>query len=209
LKGKMIASRLEKLLDYGDRGEVADGSMDGDSEDDEGDDGDGRDVDRGNNEEEDGMAMDADAEKPRFIRNRPLVGSYKKKACVEAATREDEKYKERKLNQFETGVDNLCRDALSPLISSPPDTCVDDTPRTITNKERGAAALNWALHKLVPKHLALGAHLLREKRTIQEAEETAVARIRKHWEDRSLGLLTRYGMTHKAWQTNINLASHT
>jgi hypothetical protein len=76
---------LKKLLDYGDGGEVFDGSMDGDSEDDEGDDGNG-DVDRGNDEEEDGMVMDADVDTPRFTRNRPHVGNYKKKAGVEAAT---------------------------------------------------------------------------------------------------------------------------
>ncbi len=106
-------------------------------------------------------------------------------------------------------MDNLFSDALTSLNSSSPDTCVDDTPRTITSKERGAEAMKWALHKLVTKHSALWAHLLREKRTTQEAEEAAAARIRKHWKDRGLGLFTRCGMTHKAWQTNINLTSNT
>ena len=53
------------------------------------------------------------------------------------------------------------------------------------------------------------AHLLHEKRTIQEAEEAAMKTIRQHWEVKGLGLFSRCGMTHKAWQTNINLTSHT
>ena len=64
------------------------------------------------------------------------------------------------------------------------------------------------LKKVVTKHPTLWTYLLREKRTVQEAEEAAVARIRKHWEDRGLGLFTRCGFTHKGWQTNINLSSH-
>ena len=58
------------------------------------------------------------------------------------------------------------------------------------------------------KHPSLWANLLREKRTVHEAEEAAMERIRKHWEDKGLGLFTRCGMTHKAWQINVNLTSH-
>jgi hypothetical protein len=42
------------------------------------------------------------------------------------------------------------------------------------------------------------AHLLREKRIVQEAEEASMARIRNQWEDKRLGLFTRCGMKHKA-----------
>jgi hypothetical protein len=100
-------------------------------------------------------------------------------------------------------------DALNSHNSSSPDASADATLRTITSKERGVAALKWMLHKLVTKHPALWGHLMREKRTIQEAKEAAVARIRKYWEDRGLGLFTRCDMTHKARQMNVNLTSHT
>ena len=55
----------------------------------------------------------------------------------------------------------------------------------------------------------LWTYLLREKRTVQETEEAAVAQIRKQWQDRGLGLFTCCGFTHTRWQTNINLSSHT
>jgi hypothetical protein len=35
-----------------------------------------------------------------------------------------------------------------------------------------------------------------------------MAKIQKRWEDKGLGLFTRCGMTHKAWQTTINMTSH-
>ncbi len=43
------------------------------------------------------------------------------------------------------------------------------------------------LKEVVTKHPRLRTYLLREKRTIQEPEDAAVAQIRKHWEDRGLG----------------------
>ncbi len=35
-----------------------------------------------------------------------------------------------------------------------------------------------------------------------------MARNRKHWEEKGLGLFSHCGMTHKAWQININMTSH-
>ena len=83
-----------------------------------------------------------------------------------------------------------------------------ETPRTKCSRERGFGALKFSLPKLMSRHPDIWAHSLREKRAIQEAEEAAVARIRKHWQDQGIGLYSRCGMTHKGWQTNINLTSH-
>ena len=86
---------------------------------------------------------------------------------------------------FESAIDDFFNDALTCSLNDPlMTTIVDDTPRTITSKERGVATLKLSLHRFLTKHPALWAHLLREKRTIQEPEEAAVARVRKHWEDR-------------------------
>jgi hypothetical protein len=107
-----------------------------------------------------------DDDKPRFIRKRPRYVNYKKNASVEAEARADEKYKYVKLKQFERNVDNLFIDSLSSLNSSTTDVVNGDSSNTITSKERGGAAVQWA-------------HLLHEKMPIQEAEGVAMARIRK------------------------------
>ena len=78
----------------------------------------------------------------------------------------------------------------------------------MASRGREENALKWVLDRLLTKKPELWAHLLREKRTIQEAEEAAMATIRKHWLDKGLGLFSRCNMTHKAWQTVINLTSH-
>ncbi len=58
------------------------------------------------------------------------------------------------------------------------------------------------------KHPSLWAHLLRENIIVQEAEEAAMTQIRKHWEDKGLGLFSRCDMTHKDCQINMNMTSH-
>jgi hypothetical protein len=83
-----------------------------------------------------------------------------------------------------------------------------ECPGIAASRGREENALKWVLNMLLTKKPELWAHLLREKRTIQEAEEAAMATIRKHWLDKGLGLFSRYNMTHKAWQIIINLTSH-
>jgi hypothetical protein len=115
-----------------------------------------------------------------------------------------EKYQQRKLIELEEAVDRLFHNALGTISVDG----AEYSPNTMESRKRGSFALKWVLHRLMEKHPSLWAHLLREKRTVQEAEEAAMARIRKHWEEKGLGLFSRCGMTHRAWQININMTSH-
>ncbi len=114
-------------------------------------------------------------------RKRPKLGSYKKKAGADAARDAARKYKQRKYKELEDAVNNLFNNVLS----TPPK---EVTPRSLESHRRGEEALKWALHRLLTENPVLWAHVLREKRTVQEAEEAAMARIRRHWEDKALGL---------------------
>ncbi len=136
-------------------------------------------------------------------RKRPKIGSYKEKAGADATRDAADKYKQRKYKDFASAVDNLFCNVLGTFC-----THEDVTRRSNESSRRGEEAFKWVLHKLLTEKPALWAHILHEKRTIQELEEAAMTRIRKHWEDKGLGLLTRCGMTHKAWQTTINMTSH-
>jgi hypothetical protein len=100
-------------------------------------------------------------------------------------------------------VDNLFGNDLITLC-----THEDVTPRSKESRRRGEEGLKLVLQKLITKKPTLWAHILREKGTIQEAKEADMTRIRKHWEDKGLGLFTRCDMTYKAWKTTINLTSH-
>jgi hypothetical protein len=142
----------------------------------------------------------------KTVRRRPKNLSYKKKAGQEAVVADkvaDRKYKFRKLKEFEDAVDKVFNNAISK-----PGSAEGDSPGTAASRGREENALKWVLGRLLTKKPELWAHLLREKRTIQEAEEAAMATIRKHWLDKGLGLFSRCNTTHKAWQPVINLTSH-
>ncbi len=134
---------------------------------------------------------------------RPKLGSYKKKTGVVAADAAVEKYQQRKLVEFEVAVDKLFHNALGTISING----AENSPNTKESRKRGLGAFKWVLERLMVKHPSLWANLLREKRTIQEAEKAAMAKTRKHWEDKGLNLFSRCGMTHRAWQIHINMTS--
>ena len=78
----------------------------------------------------------------------------------------DKKYKLRKLIEFEDAVDKLFNNAISNLRSGE-----GNSLGTTENRGRQEDALKWVLNTLLTKKPEIWAHLLREKRTIEEAEE--------------------------------------
>jgi hypothetical protein len=126
----------------------------------------------------------SDDDEERVVRRRPKIGSYKKKAGLAVADQAAiDKYKHRKLVEFEDVVDKLFNNVLRMPVNGE-----GDSPGTVASLERGEDAFQWVLSRLLSKKPKVWAHLLREKRTIQEAEEAAMATIRKHWLDKGLGL---------------------
>jgi hypothetical protein len=166
LKGKI---HMQQVLGYSDD---ADGSSVSDDGTNKSDDmcGDGIDADCIGSEVE---AEDNNINEPSITRKRPQIDSYKKKGGVVAAEYADARYKTRKLAEFESVADALFGGTLSSL--GPLADVSDDTPRTITSKERGIDAFKWVLKRFMMKHPTLWTYLLREMRTVQEAKETTVA----------------------------------
>jgi len=113
-----------------------------------------------------------------LTRKRPKCSSCKKKAGADAAQSVVDKYQQRKLKEFETAVDKLFSNALGTLTFHVDGECSPDTKES---RRRGSEAFIWVLHMLRINNTELWAHLLREKRRIQEAEKAAMDRIRKHW----------------------------
>ena len=129
-----------------------------------------------------------------LTRRRPKNGILQKKAGTVVAEASVEKYQQRKLIELEEAVDRLFHNALGTISVDG----AEYSPNTMESRKRGSYALKWVLHRFMVKHPSLWANLLREKRTVQEAEEAAMARIRKHWEDKGLGIFSRCGMMHMA-----------
>jgi hypothetical protein len=85
------------------------------------------------------------------------------------------KYKQRKLVEFEDAVDKVFNNAMSKLGSGE-----GDSPGRAASRGREGNAFKWVVGRLLSKKPELWAHLLREKKTIKEAEKAAMATIRKH-----------------------------
>jgi len=113
-----------------------------------------------------------------LTRKRPKCGSYNKKGGADAAQSAIDKYQQRKLKEFETAVDKLFSNALGTLSSHVDGECSPDTKES---RRCGSEAFKWVLHMLMINNPERWAHLLREKRRIQEAKKAAMDRIRKHW----------------------------
>jgi len=119
---------------------------------------------------------DEDEESVPLTRRSPKLGSYKKKAGAVAADATFEKYQQRKLVEFEAVVDKLFHSAFGTISVDG----AEHSPNTKESHKRGLGAFKWMLERLMAKLSSIWAHLLREKRTVQEAEEAAMARIRNH-----------------------------
>lgn len=150
-------------------------------------------------------------------RSRPKIGSYKKVGAMiakEANRTAQLKFQNRKLHEFETAMDNLFGKPFDNIIvddNVDDDNVVEggaDDPLRAISPKRGYIALRWVLHKVLNKHPHLWHDLLKEKKTVKQAEMGAIYRIRKHWEEQGLNVFTRGCFTEDGWQMLINLLSN-
>lgn len=150
----------------------------------------------------------ADLAEEKRPHKRPKIGSYKK-SSDRAEPDAQHQYRKRKLREYEDFVNQLFS---KPFLS---DRLHDDhpasghlTPKTKNSSKRGHDAYTWVLHRVMAKHPEIWSSLVQEKKTVQQAEEAAVAKVRVHWEKQGLNLFSRCTFTKHGWQSLINLSSH-
>ena len=142
-----------------------------------------------------------DERQPPTRKNRPKLGSYRVKETGAGDSDTQYKYQQRKGKEFDCVIDNIFG---KPFVGS---TSGSDSTRECITYSRGYGTFKWVLHKLLSKHPNLWSDLLKEKKTVEQVEEAAIATIRKHWETQSLNIFTKCNFTQDGWQCLINLLS--
>jgi hypothetical protein len=105
------------------------------------------------------LSFDDDEDIESIIRRHSKIGSYKKRAGVASVDQAAlDKYKQRKIVEFENAVDRLFSKALG--------NGEGYNQEIAASRERGEDAFQWVLYKVLIKRPKLWSHLLLEKRTV-------------------------------------------
>lgn len=146
------------------------------------------------------------SKRPRATQSRKPRGHYKKSTTRASAsgafsTARDQKFRQRKASATFDLLDHVFGDGWREHYSHKQPQSADDGQPC----DRGAVTLRWVMHKMFNDYPVLWSKLLSERKTVYQAEETAMALLERHWRKNSLHLFTKGSFTQEGWQITCNL----